>query len=367
MKKFCTLLALAPVCVAAVNAQTISDNFNDNSRDPALWGAPYILEGNGQLLEQNGRTEFTTAGGGSNNEVGQTFLQRPTYDQAWQVQMVASMSTANFSVAGDVGTVRIGIGSGDHWLELGYGAGILAQGAPLGTALVTEWSTGDNITVTPLPSAVGFRFTYDPQLHLVQAHYNLDAGLAEVGWVLYQTFTIDGSTVAGAETLNWNMTTGDGFYLMILGWSSGPAIAAGSAWADDFTYQLGSGLTGYDLWASAISDEGMRGTTSDASGNGIANLLQYMYGLDPLATDTDVKLKIQLNAGIPELIHGFNSTATDYTIDYQEKPALTDAWSGGFVPTLIETFDASGKTFRRVTLPAAVGDEFLQLEIVPQL
>ena len=218
-----------------------------------------------------------------------------------------------------------------------------------------------------LPPAIGLRFTYDPQLHLIRAYYNLDAELPAGGWVLYQSFTIDGSTVAGAETLSWGMAPTDNFYFAIQGWSSGPAIVAGSAWADDFTFHLGSESTGYDLWASAIPEAGMRGTTVDASGNGIPNLLQYVYGLDPLATDTDVKLKIQMNGGTPEMIHGFNSTATDYAIDYQEKPALTDAWSSGFIPDLIETFEANGKTFRRVTLPAAVGNEFLQLEIIPQL
>ncbi|GEM_PF-2357089 len=371
MKKICTFLTASTLCLAAINAQTISDDFNDNSRDPAIWLPPSLIDGAGDLLEQNEHVEFTTTGVGE-TEVGQSLFKFDTNDQAeWRVQMVASMSTSNFSEVGEVGTVSIGIGTGDHYLELGYGAGILAEGVPLGTALAAEWTGGvgeaDKITIMALPPAVGIRFTYDPQLHLIRTYYNLSADITAGEWILYESFTIDGSTVAGAVVLNWGMAPNDTFYFAIQGWSSGAAIAAGSAWADDFTFHVGPDLTGYDLWASAIPEAGMRGTTVDASGNGIPNLLQYVYGLDPMATDTDVKLKIQMEGGLPVIYHGLNETATDYHIGYQFKNSLTDSWMSavGDEATSMVPVQVNGKTLRKLTFPMGLINNFMQVEILP--
>lgn len=274
MKKTCTLLAVTSLCVASVNAQTVSDNFNDNSRDATLWNDPFIEEGGGDLLEQNERVEFTAPGGFGSTDVSQAFKRYPTYNQAWQVQMVVSMSPANFSSPGEVGAVSIGIGSGNHWLGMGYGAGVLALGSPSGTALVSNWSVGageaDNITPMVLPSAIGVRIAYDPQRRLIRTYYDLDADMTDGEWTPYDSFTIDGSpNPIGTVSLDWGMAPFDNFYVGIGGFSSGPAIAEGSAWADDFEFKAGQtlltptfaddfedGVRDPVIWNDPVSDAG---------------------------------------------------------------------------------------------------------------
>ncbi len=247
MKKICTLFTASTLCVASVTAQSVSDDFNDNSRDTGLWWEPYTDTGSGQLLEQNGRVEFTAPGGAGETDVSQSVKRYPTYNQAWQVQMVVAMSPANFSSIGQVGAVSIDIGSGDHWLGMGYGAGVLSAGPSI-NALTAGWSVGagddNNITPVgePFPAAIGIRIVYDPQRRLIRTYYDLDADQTDGEWTLYDSFTIDGSPNPGGHVLNWGMESFNNFYIAVDGFSSGPTIAAGSAWADDFEFTLGRTL-----------------------------------------------------------------------------------------------------------------------------
>jgi len=133
--------------VVSLGAQTLTDHFNDNSRDAAQWDDPFIEGGNGQLLEQSERVEFTAPGGVGETDVSQSFRQYPTYDQPWQAQAVVAMGTGNFSSLGDVGTMSIGMGSGDDWISMGYGAGILSPGpSATGWSQVGRSETGKTTT-----------------------------------------------------------------------------------------------------------------------------------------------------------------------------------------------------------------------------
>lgn len=602
-----------------IDVPSATDDFDDNSRNTAIWMTPMAFAGNGQLQEQNQRLEFSAgASAGAENLIFQSFMTSPGYDEAWQAQLVVSMDKNNFSTLGQSGGIEIEIGNvssgneNEH-LNLGYGAGVL-PGESENQAIFAEGADGanpegfQNLDIRALPDAIGIRVTYDPNLRIIRTYYDLDADQRDGDWTLFQSFTIDGSSVTGATTLNWGMISTDAFFLGIAGSSSdegsgtAPAIAAGSAWADDFQFNRGSTatsdaglfaddfnddsrtilwdapfassgnpmlveedhrlefrvasgvgeqeigqtlsqtfwpqynqafemkveahclpaamttdgqlsildlsiannlgnddllisvaaifsegslqqvitadnsevanaqgtelpeglqfgalpevvgmrvvwspdtkvmscyfdtdgdrtketwvlfrdytldgstdkgtddssqwgmsgsdrfrvglsgcaemtvvdsgeayfdnfsllnaplLSGFDLWASAIPDAGMRGATIDASGNGIPNLVQYLYGLAPLATDTDVKLAIRMENGFPRLIHGFDGTVTDYTFNYQEKFALGEpSWSPFAAITTIETFLSNGKTFRKVTLPTDPSNKFFRIEAI---
>lgn len=595
-----------------VHQASIADDFMNNVRDPAKWDAPVVNEGNGQLLEQGERLEFS-ATASEENDVSQQLLIAPGYNQAWQVQMVASMDEANFSVVDQDGTVTIGVGTtaaGENYVDAGYAAGVLT-GTTEKQAILAEGgddANPDGITTLELgglPEAIGVRLTYDPNTRLIRAYSNLDPHLEDSAWILIEAYTIDGSVVVGAQSLDWGMTTADQFFFEIIGHSSNAAIAGGSAWADDFEFHLGTsavgetglrflddfnddyaegpadgsweapsvnsgspsfvdanqrrefmitsgageqelvqmvhqqywprydqafevkveahclpgGLnaegqvvatellvengagsgdvllsvaalfdggsveqalavsnsevipanedsdlivfgalpevvgiritwdpetevlscyydtdgdqavetwvlfadytldgsepgtadesfksnwsmsaadrfqigisgggegvtvvsgeahfdnfqlfntplpTGYEQWAEGIPIEAMRGATDDASGNGIENLLQYMYGLEPLSTDIDVQLRISMEGGSPVLVHGFNQTATDYVFDYQENPTLDEAsWSSG-ISGSIQEFEVDGAAFRKITLPINPSGTFFRLEV----
>jgi hypothetical protein len=611
MGRYCPLLAATVLSVTSAQAQTVSDDFNDNSRDPLIWWAPEVLEGSGRFTEQNQRLEFSAPAAAPENAVKQGLQVYPTYDEAWQVQLVVSMDKANMTTVNQTGLINIEVGTSvhfDNWLEAGYAAGIL-PGVSENQAIIAmggDAAVPEGIGILDfrtLPEAIGIRLTYDPGLRIIRVYYDLDVDQTEEDWILLESYTIDGSTIPGARALNWGMTSFDTFFLEVAGHSEAVAIATGSAWADDFDFHLGStaetqpGLSfhddfnddsrdvswdepvvfsgepslveqnghlefisptaagdaetrqwinmdfwpqynqafevstevhclpeamtmqdqvgvlemqiandsgngdvlfsmgalfdegarqqvlavsnsevdplgenpekiefgvlpeivglritwapetalmscytdtdgdrftetwdlfaeftldgsaqgtafpsdwqmlpedrfrielnafaegtaiesgeayyedfsfisaaspaGYDHWSSAIADEGMRDAMADASGNGIPNLLQYMYGLGPMDPDTDVQLTLELENGKPVLTHGVNESATDYILGYRFTNALGDPWLWGSpdMAEAVETFESNGRTYRKLTFPPSASDTFLQLEVIPR-
>ena len=63
-------VTLTCLLVVSLEAQTFHDSFDDNLRDVVNWSEPSTYEGNGQLLEQNQRLEFS-AGAFAENAVEQ--------------------------------------------------------------------------------------------------------------------------------------------------------------------------------------------------------------------------------------------------------------------------------------------------------
>ena len=64
-----------------------TDDFNDNSKDPALWGLDEV-KGQGQLNEINGRLEYTTTGSGTSLDSSDRPLRRRfPYNAPWAIQI----------------------------------------------------------------------------------------------------------------------------------------------------------------------------------------------------------------------------------------------------------------------------------------
>jgi len=373
MKNLVFLVSAASIAALPSFSQSVTDDFNDNSRNGAIWTVPVTDAGNGALEEVNQRVEYSATASPENF----TFQEAkffPTYNQPWEATAVVSLGSANFD-SGGLGFVVLEVGSGtigDNYVAVGNGAGFLpGQGSNVQAVLSDggDATTGDNLEqfTGSVPEAVGVRVAYDPGTRTVRTYYDLDADQGDGEWTPFTAYTIDGSTQPGALTLDWGMTDTSTFYILLSGGSEEAPVAAGTAWLDDFALDFPGQamLSGFALWASTIPDEGQRGPKDDASGNGIPNLLQYMYGLDPLSTDVDAALSLRVIGDVPELIHGFNENASDYYFDYLQNPTLTGDWSSGLVPDSLTTFESGGRTYRRITLPAIDGDRFFQLEIVP--
>ena len=95
MEKLLTLLVVSSLSVASIDAQTVSDDFNDNSRVAAIWAAPIVEAGaDGKLDERNGRLELS-ASSAVENFVLQPARIAPTYDQAWQASAVVALDPSN--------------------------------------------------------------------------------------------------------------------------------------------------------------------------------------------------------------------------------------------------------------------------------
>lgn len=73
----------------------VTDDFNDNSKDPAKWGADE-WKGQGQLNEINGRLEYTTSGNGTLKDSMDRkwiFTEFP-YDSDWSIEITVTNSSA---------------------------------------------------------------------------------------------------------------------------------------------------------------------------------------------------------------------------------------------------------------------------------
>lgn len=355
------------------------DDFNDDSRHP-LWSDPVVETGTPALVEASHRLELRVNSASGEQEVGQLVSSAfwPRYDQGFEVELEAHCLPGAMTFQDQVAIADLLIandsGEGDLLLSV---AVIFDQGARR-QALVADNSEvepqsdwPESIDFLALPEVVGLRVVWAPDTKVMSCYVDTDGDRTVETWILYADYTLDGSSQGTAHAADWRMSPSDRFRIGVNGAAEGTIITPGEVYFENFALvntPLAPTLTGFELWASAIPDAGKRGPAADASGNGIANLAQYLYGLTPLATDTDVELTIRMESGVPVLIHGVNEFAEDYTFGYQGKTSLSDPWvwmSDEVAPSM-ETSEADDKMFRRITLPLTPSNRFIQLGIVPQ-
>ncbi len=354
-----------------------ADDFNDDSRT-GDWGDPFVDSGSPSLIEENHRLELR-ASGSMNDEIVQTLSQSfwPRYDQAFEVRMEAHCLPAGLSAEGQSAILDLAVGNSSGNQDLLLSVAAIYMSGAVQQALVSDDSevANDPMTDFPekvqpgaLPEVVGLRLVWNPVTKVMNCYVDTDGDRSKDTWTLFNSYSLDGSTDKGAShSSNWGMSGGDQFFVGVFGGSESVVVAAGEAYIDNFALINAPLLSGFELWASAIPDAGQRGASDDASGNGIPNLIQYMYGLTPLATDTDVKLSMVIEGGVPRLIHGFDESVTDYFFDYQDRAGLEgQSWSPGATTTMIETFQSNGKTFRKVTVPTDPANRFYRLEAIRQ-
>ena len=354
------------------------DDFDDDSRDPSWTLLPADF-GDPRLVEVNHRLEFQVSSATGEQEIRQTVDQRfwPQYGQAFEVKMEAHALPADaMTTEGQVAVVELNVANNSGGGDVNFSAGAANLGgskqpvyAVSNSEVIPPSEDADVLVLGALPDVVGLRITWAPETKTLSCYLDRDGDRSVETWVLVADYTLDGIDRGAAFTTDWQMFPTDQFRITLNGFAEDTIIDPGEAFFENFSLvnaPLVPELTGYDLWASEL-DEGLRDTAIDASGNGIPNLLQYMYGLAPMSTDTDVKLTIQMENGVPVLIHGFNEAAGDYVFDYLEKSFLGDpTWNPAALPASTE-FQLNGKTFRKTVLSADLSSKFLRLRVVNQL
>ncbi len=246
MKRICSFLLFSGLAASALHGQSLGDNFDDESRDAANWGDPIVEIGNGQLVEQNGRVEFSSTAS-VESLVFQPVRRNPSYNQPWQAQAVVSMDKVNFSSLNGLGYVLLNVGGGsggDDHVGVGYAAGVLPGHSGNLVGAFSDASDASNpdglleLNVQDLPTAIGVCVVYDPRSRMIRTYFDLDTDQTDGEWTLLKSYTIDGSTVAGAQTLDWGMGDQDTFQIGLVGGAEGTSAAVASvpAWFDNFEY-----------------------------------------------------------------------------------------------------------------------------------
>ncbi|NDV61245.1 hypothetical protein G0Q06_02135 [Puniceicoccales bacterium CK1056] len=246
-------VAIGGLASTGLWAQLTVDDFEDNLKDPALWGTD---EGSGsaQLTETNGRLEFTNS-----DFIGEVEVSRPSQlalpvDSGW----IVTVEVANFVVtAFNPQIASLGIAvfpAGDQvrevWIELysswtaggdavwGYNTQLVKASDPDG---YYGADSGNQIPV----SEGQLRLIYDSATRIITAEFWPNG---EPGWIELATFGVSGS--GGNEgNSNWGLGAADTFDLTLWGYADAKSVSAGSIYFESFSVE-GTGSGGPELVAN---------------------------------------------------------------------------------------------------------------------
>lgn len=222
-----------------------SDDFNDNSKDAAKWGADSV-NGNGVLSETAGVLRYTCSSGTTEDSVNRLWKARFPYNTDWAVQIDFHNST---TVVGpnQVNAMGITLGSptsGNTYLfhefynsASGGGparAGIYASMGVNGTSVGGEDTGGVAFTTGAL------RLSYHATGHVLTCFYDTDPSDG-YQWLYLSSFGLAGS--GGTYNGNWGMGSSDKFFLSVFGYSTAMSVPAGQMHLDNFS-ETGGGASG---------------------------------------------------------------------------------------------------------------------------
>lgn len=243
--RLASLQMITVVGLSSLSAQLTVDDFEDNSKDPTLWGGDYGSP-NGRLIEQNGRLEFTSTASFGEEEVSRPYNLTLPADTGWTVTAEVKNSVLtpfNPQIASlGIAVFPTGNSNEEIWIEL-Y-ASWTAGGASVwgyATQLYDELNSGNyvgNDSGNQIPTNEGqVRLSYNASLRVVTADY-LIKGQTE--WVELATYGVAGSGGLTGNS-NWGLGTTGSFDLTLWGYTDSKTVASGEIYFESITIQGGTG------------------------------------------------------------------------------------------------------------------------------
>jgi hypothetical protein len=217
---------------------TEGDDFDDNDRDDALWGAADV-DGNGKLDETNQRLEYTCGSGTADDgEDWEWIATAMPIGSNWEIQI----DLVNLTVPtqdNQVNSFGFGVYNpadfGDEVYAEMYASHL--GGAPARNGFYAEMynndsyvgeadSGGSDITTGAV------RMLFDSATNVITAQYDTDPSDG-YQWIAYGTFGIDGSGGANGNA-NWGLGDADVLNVYVYGFSARMRVQAGTMWGDNF-------------------------------------------------------------------------------------------------------------------------------------
>ena len=252
---------------------------------------------------------------------------------------LAAVNTNSGPLAVNAGTLVV---EGQIWT----GAVTVASGATLaGTGTVVALITSDGI-VAPGTSAG----------QLTTLEYAQNAGgtlLVEIGGTTAgsqydQLNVLASATVGGTLSVRliggYTPTTNDSFDVVTAGTLTGtfavtdlPPLTGGDAWVVTYlptgvrlTITNAPAISGFDLYASVVTNAAQRGYGDDPDADGYANLLEYVTGGNPNAVDTAARMLGGRTNNLLTLRFTRATNATDATLIVEGSSSALNgaAWTG---------------------------------------
>jgi hypothetical protein len=261
-----------------------TDDFNDNSMDPALWGLDEV-KGQGQLSEINGRLEYTTTGSGTNLDSSDRPLRRRfPYSEPWTIQIDATNTT-----------------SGSQWSSFGInvesskdgGDSVEVELAASSMVWAELYNNGESIDGVP-----GFGFSTSTPIRM--SFNNVSkvitvSGWSGAAWVDFGTFGVSASG-GGSINADWGLTDADYFKAYVFGYSESMDINSGDLYGDNLGETGGMPLPPTEL----VVNEGTTGTEIRITGSDFG----LKKGKVLLGPDGKTKLKIAKGGWTDDTIIG---------------------------------------------------------------
>ncbi|NJD55137.1 MAG: hypothetical protein FIA94_01890 [Nitrospirae bacterium] len=235
-------VAVVTVCLVLFSghalATDISDNFDDNVKNKAIWGKDSIY-GYGVLTEINNRLEYTVATPTAEDAAKRRLIASGPYHTDWQAQIDLYNNT-NMTGNNQVNSFGIDLfhcEDSNDWLyaELyasTYGGPPTRKGFSLWFA-TNDVPAGGNDTgelagTGLLTGAV--QIAFNSTAKVISVSYKYSGG----GWIPFGSF---GVSLAGGGSIangNWQMSDSHQFCMKVYGYSEHMAVGSGKMYGDNF-------------------------------------------------------------------------------------------------------------------------------------
>ncbi len=211
-----------------------ADNFDDNVKNPTLWGTD-LIDGNGALAEINSRLEYTGSGPGVNDANRPWTLNYGSFTSDWQLTL--DVFNSHVAAPGEVSSFgmevfqRDGSPNNSVFVELYSVEGKKGFYSVLreNDIYVAEVDTGN------LDAQFGtVRISYDAGSQTMTTSYDPDGSANGFLGIPLGSFGINGSGGATGNA-NWGMDAASEFYVNVYGYSEEATITSGMLYGDNFT------------------------------------------------------------------------------------------------------------------------------------
>ena len=222
-------LTLAAFCASQAFAQGASDDFNDNTKDPAKWGTDEV-KGRGQLNETRGRLEYVVGKASSTDSSDRPWiLTQFPYNADWSIQIDATNNTypavtpqwSSFGI-----NVRSMSNPGDE-VEVELAAFPGSTTREFYAELQHNGMYWDIATGTPDISAT-IRIAFNSTDKVFTVSY-----YADPQWIDFGSFGIS-SRGGGTFNADWGLTDNDRFAAYVFGYSNQMTVSDGEMYGDNF-------------------------------------------------------------------------------------------------------------------------------------
>jgi hypothetical protein len=217
------------------------DDFNDNAKNSAKWGADYIT-GSGTLSETNQRLEFVVVSPSQEDESDRPWIaslapKTNDWEIVLDVHNAASPAATNQVASFGIEVVSASDYSKVIYMEI-YASTLymlpLRLRRGFKTALLSytsELAYADSTDIGVINGAV--RLLYSPDSAVITAYGDINGSADGYTWTKLGSFGVHGS---GGETGNatWDLSANEPFAVAVYGFAANVSLSSGAMYGDNF-------------------------------------------------------------------------------------------------------------------------------------